>query len=143
MAVTYTAQSPYQDPAFLAYLRGAGVAESDVVGEAQWRIGAIQRARGRKLPEYGIQQRRGQEGVRRDYEDRGFLNSGARAVAEQRVANDANRERSNYLAESGEEIMGYQRGAANDVAAIRRKTMEEELAARHRVGEDNATAGVY
>lgn len=142
MAVTFTALSPYQDPAFLAYLRASGVEESDVNGEAMWRVGAIQRARGRKLPRYDDQLERGQESIGNEYEDRGLLASGSRVVAQQRQANDVARDRADYLAEGDEDIAGVYRGAAQDVAGIRRRTMEEELDARNRVGLAGAEAGI-
>lgn len=142
MAVTFTAQSPYQDPAFLAYLRGAGVDESDVLGEAMWRVGAIQRARGRKLPRYDDELERGQERIGHEFEDRGFLQSGARVVAQQRQANDVARDRADFIAEGDEQIADAYRRGAMGVAGIRRKTMEEELTARHNVGLAGAEARI-
>lgn len=136
------AQSPYQDPVFLAYLRSQGMSESDVAGELAIRTSSLSRQLARQLPAYDDQAQRSQEGISNSYEDRGMFRSGARLVAQQRQATDDDRAKLNFTAGVTDQLSGATLSTAADVARIRRGTAEEELAARGRVAEAGATAGV-
>lgn len=141
MAVTYTAQSPYQDPAYLAFLRQQGVQESDLVGEAAYRIAGLQRQRARQLPRFDDRMREEPERISDDFENRGFLRSGANMVAQARSRRDILRDRGDFEAGIGDSISDLNRTAAMGVADLRRQRAEEELNARSRVALAGAEAG--
>lgn len=128
MAVTLT--NPYAHPAYLAFLRAQGMEETEAVGEAQSRISALRRGLNLRLPDYEEREKRGMEGVGEDYENRGLFRSGARLVAQQRLANDTQQDKLNDTLGTNEAVADIERNMAGTIARIRRDRAEKELSYR-------------
>lgn len=123
---------PTTDPAFLAYMRGQGIAESDARGAVAQRISALQRALNLRLAGYGPQEMQDESKVGGDYEDRGLFRSGQRLQDQQNVANDYERKRLGDIQSTYDQIAGANQDLANQVAQLRRGTADEALAASQR-----------
>ena len=136
-------RTPAEDPAFLAFLRAAGAAEGEAGLEVDYRTQQLRRQERRRLPTFGWRIQEGQEGIANDYEDRGFLGSGARQVAQMRDRRKVMHEQGEFQAEIGDKISDLNYNAALDVAKARRGVADESLLARDRIAERGAYAGVY
>lgn len=127
MALSLT---PATDPAYLAFLRAQGIEESDAMGEIDRRVSSLTRGLTRRMPVYADRAERSQEGVTSDFEDRGLYRSGARLVAQQRAANDVERDRLEDIAGTQDGVADAYAGGARTVAALRRQQTEQELSTR-------------
>lgn len=129
--------SPAEDPTFLAFLRSMGAEESDLRGEVDYRTSQLRRAARRRLPHFQAELEAGQEGIAGAYEDRGFLNSGARHVAQTRQRQDVMRNQGDFLAETGDRISDLNYSAARGIAKLRRDEVESAYGARERLALAN------
>lgn len=122
--------TPAVDPAFLAFLRSQGMEESDIAGEIARRTSAITRGLALNAPVYEENERQGVQNVANSFEDRGLYRSGQRLVKQQDVVNDFTRQRLGAEANARQQIADLNSSGAAQVAALRRRTAEQELATR-------------
>ena len=130
-------RSPAEDPAFLAFLRASGLDESEIRGEVDYRTAMIKRAAARQLPQFATALQRGQENISTDFENRGFLQSGARQVAQTNQASDVLTQQGDYLAGVQDNLSDINRTAMQKIAGLRRQGLEQNLDARSRVSLRN------
>lgn len=142
MAAIVAGRSPAEDPAFLAFMRGVGVDEGELGSEVNYRTAQLQGRLRRRLPAFQDAANEGAEKTGLEYEDRGFLNSGARLVAQARGRRDVARDALEYEAGIREQMSDLQFDAARSIAKGRRGLAEEGYAARGRMAESDAYAGM-
>lgn len=124
------ALTPATDPAYLAFLRAQGIEESEAMGEIDRRVSSLTRGLTRRMPVYSDRNERSMESIGLDFEGRGLHRSGARLVAQQRAANDIDRDRLEDVATTQDNIAGAYGQGARTVAALRRERAERELDSR-------------
>lgn len=122
--------TPSVDPAFLAFLRSQGMEESDIAGEIARRTSSITRGLALNAPVYEENLQQGLKGISESFEDRGISRSGQRLVAQQEFSNDQNRQRMGAEANARQQIADLNSSGAAQVAALRRRTAEQEMATR-------------
>ena len=122
--------TPSVDPAFLAFLRSQGMEESDIAGEIARRTSSITRGLALNAPVYDENEKQGLERVAGSFEDRGIYSSGQRLVKQQEVSNDINRQRLGAETNARQQISDLNSSGAAQVAALRRRTIEQEMATR-------------
>ena len=137
------AQSAAADPAYLAYLRGAGVEESEIQNILGTRVGALVRQLGRELPAYADKRDRAVEGAGMAAESRGLFRSGARMTQQNRAGMDVDRERMNFEASIRDQIAELYGTSALDIARLRRDLAEQGITGAQNVTLANAAAGIY
>lgn len=142
MTAIIAGRTPAEDPAFLAYLRGVGVDEGELGAEVNYRTAQLQGRLRRRLPAYRDEAKEGAEAIGNEYEDRGFLGSGARLVAQARKRRDVSRDALEYEAGVREQMSDLQFNAAKSIAQGRRGLADEEYEARARMAEADAYAGM-
>lgn len=123
-----SAYTPATDPAYSAYLRSAGVDESDIQGELASRIDALQRQKSRKALQFNRDVQLGVEQAGLEAEGRGMFNSGRRHVNQQRVQDEVQMQQAEYEANQNDTISQLEQNAARQVAQLRRQTAEKSLA---------------
>lgn len=137
------ANSAAADPAYLAYLRGAGVEEAEIQNVLGTRVGALVRQLGRELPAYADKRERAIEGAGIAAEGRGFFRSGARMTQQNRAGMDVDRERMNFEASIRDQIAELYGTSALDIARLRRDLAEQGITGAQNVTLANAEAGIY
>ena len=137
------ANSASADPAYLAYLRGAGVEEAELQNVLGTRVGALTRQLGRELPAYADKRERAVEGAGNAAESRGFFRSGARMQDQARAGIDVDRERMNFEASIRDEIADLYGTGALDIARLRRDLAEQGITGAQNVTLANAAAGIF
>lgn len=142
-SVAPAAQSAAADPAYLAYLRGAGVEEAELNNVLGTRVGALTRSIGRALPAYADKRAEAIEGAGNAAESRGFFRSGQRMTNQFRAGRDVDRERMNFEAETRDKMADLYGTNALDIARIRREMIERGITGAQDVAITNAEAGIY
>lgn len=137
------AQSAAADPSYLAYLRGAGIEESELNNVLGTRVGALTRSIGRELPAYADKRAEAIESAGNAAESRGFYRSGQRMTDQFRAGRDVDRERMNFEATTRDQIAELYSTNALDVARIRRELIEKGITGAQDVAIANAQAGIY
>ena len=136
-------QSASADPAYLAYLRGAGVEEGALNNVLGTRVSALVRQLGRELPAYADKRERAVEGAGNAAESRGFYRSGQRMTDQFRAGNDVDRERNNFEAGIRDQIAEMYGVNALDIARIRQGLAEQGITGAQNVTLANANAGIF
>jgi hypothetical protein len=133
--------NPEEDPAFLAFLRAQGVEESELRSAIATRLGNIQRELARQLPRIGEQEQEAIQRVADAYENRGLYRSGARLVDQARMQREYGYRRSDLERAAMDEQTALAQQLAQQVAAMRRRQAEEDLATRSRLAIGYAGGG--
>jgi len=142
-AAQQPAASASADPAYLAYLRGAGVEESALNNVLGTRVSSLVRQLGRELPAYADKRERAVEGAGNAAESRGFFRSGQRMTDQFRAGYDVDRERNNFEAGIRDQIAELYGVNALDIARIRQGLTEEGINGAQQVTLNNAQGGIY
>jgi hypothetical protein len=118
------------DSTLSAFLRQMGVDEQGIYAESRQRADVAKRQYERSIPMYQEQEREAVEKVEDSAEARGVYRSGA-TIRNVALARNAVALRQNEaLALSQDAESAYALDAARRIAALRRQTAEQELAAR-------------
>ena len=136
-------QSASADPAYLAYLRGAGVEEGALNNVLGTRVSALVRQLGRELPAYADKRERAVEGAGNASESRGFFRSGQRMTDQARAGYDVDRERNNFESGIRDQIAEMYGVNALDIARIRQGLAEQGITGAQNVTLANANAGIF
>lgn len=131
------------DPAYLAYLRGAGVEEGALNNVLGTRVSALVRQLGRELPAYADKRERAVEGAGSAAESRGFFRSGQRMTDQARAGYDVDRERNNFESGIRDQIAEMYGVNALDIARIRQGLAEQGITGAQNVTLANANAGIF
>ena len=131
------------DPAYLAYLRGAGVEEGALNNVLGTRVSALVRQLGRELPAYADKRERAVEGAGNASESRGFFRSGQRMTDQARAGYDVDRERNNFESGIRDQIAEMYGVNALDIARIRQGLAEQGITGAQNVTLANANAGIF
>lgn len=127
-----------EDPAFLAFLRMSGVSEANLRNEIIFRTEAAQRAVNRAAAGYEQQKAQAGRNIGLSFEDRGLGNSGEQFRQQGESAAGIDYNRQSNEAQSNDALSLANMQAQNSLAELAQKRVEEEMAARERVGAKRA-----
>ncbi len=127
-----------QDAAYAAYLRQMGVQQANIRNEIQARTEAVQRAINRNAAGYEQQKSEKTRDIALGYEDRGLSSSGARMQDQTKAAASVDYTRQQGEAEQTDALAAANRTAQGSLAELGQRRVEEERAARTRLGQSRA-----
>lgn len=130
------------DPAYLAFMRGAGYSESETLADAARQQSQLRRQMARVLPSYADELRIGQNAIGDQYQTSGLFRGGARMGHQVDQAVDVNRRQQNYVAGINDQIANSQSDAMRNIADLRRRAAEQAVTGRTNIAIGNANAGI-
>lgn len=153
---------PLQDTAFQAFMRNAGAEEGSILDEIRYRTEQSQREINRRAAgfqadrsetnqAFDTQTREGTQNIRGDFSARGLIGSSAQGaqtsdlltqLGQKRAAQLGGIDQSQMEFETGQRdaLSESRRALMGDVQGLYRRKVDEELAARDRIGRQAAEA---
>lgn len=119
-----------QDPDYLAFMRGAGYDETEILAELARKKGALGRQIDRAAPRFADQGRQALTNVQNDFTNRGLFRSGARMVNQVDATNEVRRNQIDFNAGVYEQAGDLQAQAQRDIAERRRQAADQALQGR-------------
>lgn len=130
-----------QDPAYLAFMRGAGYDESEILANLARRQSQLNAQYTRAQPGYQDQMRQAVAGVQDDFTGRGLGRSGASAVHTIDAANVVRRQQADFNAGIADQRSDLQADSMTQIASLRRQAQEQAITARQGLATGNAQYG--
>lgn len=119
-----------QDPDYLAFMRGAGYSESEVMADLARRQGQLGRQIDRAAPRFADELRLAEKGVKTDFTNRGLYRSGARMVHQVDAGNVVRRNEADFRAGIADQQGDLTSDAMKQIAEGRRQAMDMALTSR-------------
>lgn len=119
-----------QDPSYLAFMRGAGYSEAEVLAELARKQGALSRQLERAAPRFADELRQAGTQVEQDFTNRGLYRSGARMTDQVDAENAARRNELDFRAGIADQRGDLISGATRDIADLRRQAADRALDSR-------------
>lgn len=119
-----------QDPDYLAFMRGAGYSEAEVMADLARRQGQLGRQLDRAAPRFADELRQAETGVKNDFTGRGLYRSGARMVNQVDAGNVVRRNEADFRAGIADQSADMTSDAMKTIAEYRRKAMDQALTSR-------------
>lgn len=130
-----------QDPSYLAFMRGAGYSEAEVVANLARKKGQLSRQLDRSAPRFADELRQAEQGVQQDFTNRGLYRSGARMVGQVDAGNRVRREEQEFRTGIMEQQSDLTAAAMEQIAAGRRGAADQALIGRQQAALNAANAG--
>lgn len=127
-----------QDPEYLAFMRGAGYSEAEVLAELARKQGSLQRQLERSAPRFADELRTAEQGVEQDFTNRGLYRSGARMSKQVDVGNVVRRNEQEFRFGIADQQGDMNSAAMRDLADQRRQAADYALRSRQLIAEENA-----
>jgi hypothetical protein len=119
-----------QDPSYLAFMRGAGYSEAEVMAELARKQGGLQRQLERSAPRFADQLRQAGTGVARDFQNRGLYSSGGRMVQQTDAENEVRRAQQDFNFGIRDQQGDLTSQAMRDIASQRQQAADMMLTSR-------------
>lgn len=119
-----------QDPSYLAFMRGAGYSEAEVMAELARKQGSLQRTLERSAPRFQDELRQAGTAVQNDFTNRGLYRSGARMVGQVDAENNIRRQEQEFRFGIADQKGDMTSAAMRDIAAGRQQAADAALTAR-------------
>jgi hypothetical protein len=132
-----------QDPEYLAFMRGAGYSEAEVLAELARKQGSMKRQLARAQPRFADELRQAEKGVETDFTNRGLYRSGNRMVEQVDAGNRVRRDQLEFNSGISDQMGDLSSAAMRDIAEGRRQAMDMALTSRQTaaINAANATPG--
>lgn len=135
--------NPYEDPAFGAYMRGAGVNEANLRAEVALRQNRLGQQLQSQQPVFAEQLSNGMRSIGDSAEGNGTFNGGRRIADQTQFSGDVARGRLGFQNDISNQQDDLGRQLATQVAALHQGAAEQALNARQNLALVNAQAGLY
>lgn len=119
-----------QDPEYLAFMRGAGYSEAEVMAELARKQGSLSRQLDRSAPRFADELRQAGTGVEQDFANRGLYRSGARMVHQTDAENAVRRQEQEFRFGIQDQKGDLTANAMRDIAEQRRQAADMALTSR-------------
>jgi hypothetical protein len=129
-----------QDPEYLAFMRGAGYSEAEVLAELARKQGSLQRQLERSAPRFADELRTTGEAVKNDFEGRGLYRSGGRMVQQVDAENAVRRNEQEFRFGIADQQGDLNSAAMRDIAEGRRQAADMMLTSRQTAAINAANA---
>lgn len=129
-----------QDPDYLAFMRGAGYSETEVMADLARRQGQLGRQLDRAAPRFADNLRQAETGVKQDFTNRGLFRSGARMVGQVDAGNEVRRAEADFRAGIADQQGDLTSDAMKQIAEGRRTAMDMALTSRQTAAINAANA---
>lgn len=129
-----------QDPEYLAFMRGAGYDETEVMAELARKQAGLGRQIDRARPRFADNLRQAQTGVQQDFTNRGLFRSGARMVGEVDQMNDVRRQQLEFESGIRDQQGDLVADSMKQIASGRREAADRALAGRTNAALNAANA---
>lgn len=130
-----------QDPEYLAFMRGAGYSEAEVLAELARKQGSMKRQLARAQPRFADELRQAETGVQSDFTNRGLYRSGARMVEQVDAGNRVRRDQLEFNSGISDQMGDLNSAAMRDIAEGRRQAMDMALTSRQTAAINRANSG--
>lgn len=129
-----------QDPTYLAFMRGAGYSEAEVLAELARKQGALTRQVDRARPRFADELRQTETNVKDDFQSRGLYGSGSRMVHQVDAGNVVRRNEQDFLSGIGDQRGDLIADSMKQIAAGRRDAADMALTSRQTAAINAANA---
>lgn len=133
-----------QDPIYLAFMRGQGYNEAEVLAELARKQGSLTRQVDRATPRFRDEERIAEQGVKNDYTGRGLYRSGRRMTNQVDAGNVVRRNEQEFLSGIGDQRGDLIADSMKQIASGRREAADMALTSRQTaaINAANANANV-
>lgn len=131
-----------QDPSYLAFMRGAGYSEADVLAELARKKGQLDRQLARSAPRFADQLRQATTGVQQQYSNNGLYRSGARMGAQVDARNAVQQNQLDFNSGISDQEADLHANAIRQIAQNRQQAAEQALNARQNIAVGNSQVGM-
>lgn len=129
-----------QDPEYLAFMRGAGYSEAEVMADLARRQGSLTRQLDRAAPRFKDELRQAEGAVDNDFQGRGLYRGGARMVKRVDAGNVVRRNEADFRAGIADQREDLNSNAMKQIAEQRRIAMDMALTSRQTAAINAANA---
>lgn len=129
-----------QDPSYLAFMRGAGYNEAEIMAELARKQGSLTRQVERAKPRFADETRQAEAGVQSDFATRGLYRSGARMVHQVDAGNVVRRNEQEFLSGVGDQRGDLIADSMKQIAEGRRQAADMALTSRQTAAINAANA---